>query len=230
MPAAKECFTRMAHDSTDAGKYFEMKDARRTTSGRRRGQRFDAEHGVVTEALLFLGELDADAIGEAIEDATHYEPTPVQEFEALLRAVPEPLDGFTFVDVGAGMGRVVMLASRMPFRQAVGVEVSGALCEVARDNLVRWRRANGDLACKDLRVVCRDAAAYEFPSGDLVAYLYNPFGERTLSRIVDRLAARAQGRCYVLYHTPVHREVLRTHARFELVADLRFGEVYRLRN
>lgn len=219
----------MAHHSTDAAEYFEMRDARRSTSGRRSGQRFDAEHGVVTEALLFLGELDAEAIGEAIEDATHYEPTPVQEFKALLRAVPEPLDGFAFVDVGAGMGRVLMLAGTMPFRQATGVEVSGALCEVARDNLVRWRRAHDDLACKDLRVVCRDAAAYEFPRGDLIVYLYNPFGDRTLSRVIDRLGARTDGRCYMIYHTPVHREVIRAHARFELAADLRFGEIYRLR-
>lgn len=206
-----------------------MKHARRTTSGRRSGQRFDAEHGVVTEALLFLGELDPEAIGPAIEDATHYEPTPVYEFSALLRAVPDSLDGFTFVDVGAGMGRVVMLASARPFRQAVGVEVSAALCETARDNLVRWRRAHDDLACKDLRVVCADAAAYTFPKGNLVAYLYNPFGENTLRRIIDALAARTSDACYVLYHTPVHRAVLDADARFELVADLQFGAVYRLR-
>lgn len=206
-----------------------MKDARRSTSGRRSGQRFDAEHGVVTEALLFLGELDPDAIGAAMEDATHYEPTPVYEFSALLRAVPAPLEDFTFVDIGAGMGRVVMLASTRPFRQAVGVEVSAALCETARDNLVRWRRAHDDLACKDLRIVCADASAYAFPKGNLIAYLYNPFGENTLRRIAQTLAARTSGACYVLYHTPVHRAVLDTDPRFELIGDLQFGAVYRLR-
>jgi hypothetical protein len=109
------------------------------------------------------------------------------------------------------------------------VEVSGALCETARDNLVRWRRAHDDLRCKDLRIVCADAGTYAFPNGDLVVYLYNPFGERTLERIVETLAARDGGACYIAYHTPVHRSVLDAHSRFELVTDLQFGAVYRLR-
>ncbi|HLI96650.1 MAG TPA: hypothetical protein VKT72_11270 [Candidatus Baltobacteraceae bacterium] len=204
-----------------------MKDARRSTSGRRSGQRFDADHGVVTEALLFLGELDPEAIGAAIDDATHYEPTPVKECRALLDALP-PVDGWKFVDVGAGMGRVLMLASLRPFRQIVGVEVSGALSELARENLVRWRRAHDHLACKDLRIVCADAASYAFGRGELVVYLYNPFGERTLARIIEGLAAREDA-CVVVYHTPVNRTVLDEHARFELLTDLEFGAIYRLR-
>lgn len=205
-----------------------MKDARRSTSGRRSGQRFDADHGVVTEALLFLGELDPESIGDAIEDATHYEPTPVKEFSALLNAAPISPQGWTFVDVGAGMGRVVMLASMRSFRQIIGVEVSGALCETARDNLVRWRRVYEHPACRDVRIVCADAAAYRFPRGNLVVYFYNPFGERTLAQIADALAAHEE-ECYVVYHTPIHRAVFDAHARFELIAQLEFGVVYRLK-
>jgi SAM-dependent methyltransferase len=204
-----------------------MRDARRSTSGRRSGQRFDADHGVVTEALLFLGELDPEAIGAALEDATHYEATPVKECRALLDELPH-VNGRTFVDVGAGMGRVLMLASLRPFHQIIGVEVSGALCETARDNLVRWRRAYEHTACKDLRVVCANAAAYAFPRGDLVVYLYNPFGERTLVQIADTLAVR-DGECFVVYHTPVHRAVFDAHAQFESIIELEFGVVYRVR-
>lgn len=205
-----------------------MKHARRSTSGRRTGQRFDADHGVVTEALLFLGELDPDAIGEAIADATHYEPTPVKEFEALLGALPLAIEGWTFVDAGAGMGRVLMLASLRRFRQIVGVEVSAALSQTARDNLVRWRRAHPDLPCKDVRVVTADAARFSFPPGDLVVYLYNPFGEATMARIADLIAQRSAGECLVIYHTPVHRAVFDAHAAFERVAELDFGAIYRL--
>lgn len=207
-----------------------MNHARRSTSGRRSGQRFDALHGVVTEALLFLGELDPEAIGCALDDATHYEPTPIAEFGALLGALPVAPARFTFVDVGAGMGRVVMLASTRPFKQVVGVEVSAALCETARDNIVRWRRAHADLACKDLRIVRADAASFRFPAGDLAVYLYNPFGERTLATLADALALRTHGSCYLLYHTPVHRSVLDTRADFEPVADLGFGVIYRVRS
>lgn len=205
-----------------------MSNAFRKSSGRRSGQRFDARYGVVTEALIFLGELDPAAIGAAIDDATHYEPTPLGEFEQLLATLSGPLKETSFVDVGAGMGRVVLLASEHPFRQVIGVEVSPALCETARDNAVRWRRIREDIACKDIRIVCKDAAAFRFPPGALVVYLYNPFGEATVAHIAERLAAQSTGPVDVLYHTPVHRRVFDEDPRYRQTADLGFGAAYRL--
>jgi predicted RNA methylase len=203
-----------------------MKDARRTTSGRRSGQRFDAEHGIVTEALIFLGELDPSAIGAALEDATHYEPTPLAQFDALLHAVPLSAQEQTFVDIGAGMGRIVLLASLHPFRQILGVEVSPALCETARENLAVWRRRRADIACRDVRIVCKDALQTPVPGGDVVFYLYNPFGEASLRRLADRIAAESSGRVTLIYHTPVHRNVLDAHPAFSLLEDLKFGLIY----
>lgn len=197
-------------------------------SGKRSGRRFDAENGVVTEALIFLGELDPEAIGVALEDATHYEPTPIAQFHEMLDTVPEGLSGRTFVDVGAGMGRIVLLASRHPFKQIVGVEVSPALCETARDNLVRWRRMHPVISCRDLRIVCRDANTFAFPPGPLVVYIYNPFGAVSVAKLAERLRDHGQG-TYLLYHTAVHRQVLDADERFETIADLGFGVVYRTR-
>jgi hypothetical protein len=197
-----------------------------TGSGRRSGQRFDAQHGVVTEALIFLGELDPDAIGDALEDATHYEPTPLAQFDAMLAALPVAPESSTFIDIGAGMARVVLLASTKPFRQVTGVEVSPALCETARDNVVRWRRSHPDLACKDVRIVCKDALHFTFPPGDLVVYLYNPFGESTLERLIANITDTRTGTVAIMYHTPVHRRVLDDNAAFKLAADLGFGLIY----
>lgn len=167
-------------------------------------------------------------MGDALEDATHYEPTPLGEFETFLKAIPEPLERFTLYDVGAGMGRVVLLATRFPFKQIVGVEVSPALCEVARDNVVRWRRKFEDIACKDVRIKCADAAAAPFPAGPLAVYLFNPFGERTLARFAQRLKTHAAD-AYVLYHTPVHRHVFDEDPAFETAGETKAGLIYRKR-
>jgi len=194
-------------------------------TGRRAGQRFDADNQVATEALLFLGDLDPDAIGPSIAHATHYEPTPVGEFEPLLAHVPFPLEGATFVDAGAGMGRAVLLAARKPFRQVVGVEISRALHEIARDNLAQVDRSK--LRCRDVRLVCADALTYRFPRGPLVVYLFNPFDASVLGAILDRLSAGPKREIAIVYHTPVEREVIEAHPAFELVADDRTGAVYR---
>jgi SAM-dependent methyltransferase len=196
-------------------------------SGRRAGQRFDAEHGVTTEALVFLSELDPDAVGPSLEYATHYEPTPVAQAQALLDASPLPPERATFVDVGAGMGRVVLLAARRPFRAVIGVEISPALVEIARENLASVH--DPQRVARDVKIVAADAAAYTFPRGDLVIFMYNPFRGPVLDRVLANVRTTAEERnVTLLYHTPVERETVDATESFELITDLGFGLVYRL--
>ncbi len=197
-------------------------------SGRRAGQRFDAEHRVTTEALVFLGELDPDAIGPSLEYATHYEPTPVTEANALLDASPLAPADATFVDVGAGMGRVLLLAARRPFRTVAGIDISPALVEIARENLVTVR--DPLRVARDVRITCADAASYAFPRGNLVVYMYNPFRAPVMEAMLANLrAGAARGEVVLLYHTPVERSVVDATGVFDLVDDVGFGLVYRLR-
>ncbi|HEY0615518.1 MAG TPA: class I SAM-dependent methyltransferase [Candidatus Elarobacter sp.] len=195
-------------------------------SGRRAGQRFDAEHGVTTEALVFLGELDPDAIGPSLEYATHYEPAPVAHAEALLDASPLPPERATFVDLGAGMGRVVLLAARRPYRAVIGVEISPALVEIARENLAGARDAQRTV--RDVKIVRADAAEYAFPRGDLVVFLYNPFRAPILEDVLVNLRGSGEDReIAILYHTPLERDAIDATGAFDLVRDLGFGLVYR---
>lgn len=197
-------------------------------SGRRAGQRFDAEHRVTTEALVFLGELDPEAIGASLEFATHYEPTPVAQAEALFDASPLPPERAAFVDLGAGMGRVVLLAARRAFRAVIGVEISPALVEIARENLATVH--DGRRVARDVKIVGADAAGYAFPRGDLVIFMYNPFRGPVLDRVLANLRTTAEERDVVLlYHTPVERDVIDATEAFDLVGDVGFGLVYRLK-
>jgi SAM-dependent methyltransferase len=199
------------------------------SAGRRAGQRFDAQHRVTTEALVFLGDLDPDEAGASVEFATHYEPTPVADLERLLAASPLRPERATFVDVGSGMGRVVLLASRYPFRQIVGIEISAALHEIARMNLASF--TDTARRCRDVRLVRGDAATFAYPRGNLVLYLYNPFRSEVLSTILARITTeRAPGaELVILYHTPVERRAIEATGAFEVTDDLGFGLVYRLR-
>ena len=60
-----------------------------------------------------------------------------------------------FVDAGAGMGRALLLATRRPFKQIVGIEVSPALAAIARENVERWLHTYEQARCRDVRVVLR---------------------------------------------------------------------------
>ena len=199
-----------------------------STPGRAESRRFDRDHGVATHAVLFLEDLDPDAVGDAGAHATHYEAVPVSDFRALLARVPEDvIASSTFVDVGAGMGRGMFLASEYPFKQILGIEVSPGLYEVAKMNLgsVRALRQR----CRDLRIVRADARLAEYPPGDLVVFLYNPFDEEALRATLGAVAARRDpGATWLVYHTPVERVVLDEDADWTLVAEVGDAAVWRL--
>jgi SAM-dependent methyltransferase len=189
-----------------------------STSKLAAGKRFDREHGVTTQALLFLGELGTNR-SEAYAHATHYEPVPVGEFRDLVRLVPkDAMRDSTFVDVGAGMGRALLMAREYPFKQIVGIELSPQLYEIARENLTKARGFT--VACRDVRLIRADARRRRFPRGNLVVFLYNPFDADALDAVLDRIGERTQGgTVWFLYHTPVHAERIAARG-YEAVATL----------
>ena len=132
------------------------------------------------------------------------------DIDRLLDAVPLAPERTTLVDIGAGLGRVVLHAARRPYRQIVGVEISPALVEVAKENRATYR---GELACRDIRLVRADAADFTFPRGDLLVYLYNPFGAKVLGPLLDRLSADRRRDVALVYTTPRWSELPSTPTR-----------------
>jgi len=191
------------------------------------GRRFDREYGVTTHAVLWVSDLDPDTAGDAAAHATHYEAVPVADFRALLALVPkDAVAQATFVDVGAGMGRAMILAAEHPFKQVVGIEVSPALYEVAKENLSS-PRVRG-LRCRDVRLVRGDARIAHYPPGDLVIFLFNPFDTDALRATLPSITHRRNpGDTWLLYHTPVERAVIDALPEWTLVAEMQCGLVYR---
>lgn len=146
-----------------------------------------------------------------------------------MRSLPPDLDPAvtTFVDVGSGLGRVAFLAAAYPFKQIVGVEVSPALHEIAKDNRARF--LNASPRCRDIRLVRADASTWTPPKGDLLVYLYNPFDAELMAVFANRLRDAANARkIWVMYHTPAQPDPYKETAAFAAVLELPFGVLYRL--
>jgi SAM-dependent methyltransferase len=93
------------------------------------------------------------------------------------------LDETTFVDVGSGKGRALIVASMYPFKRIIGIEYSPELAAICRNNLKMLSAVN---RCE---VVVEDAVNFGFPDGNLLAFLYNPFDGTILNRVLHNLAA-----------------------------------------
>jgi SAM-dependent methyltransferase len=101
------------------------------------------------------------------------------------------MEEFNFLDVGAGMGRAVLLAAELPFRQVLGVELNPTLARIARRNLTVWRATGRARA--PMRVVCGDAVEFRLPPGPCLAFLFNPFGAPVMRRLLTAWSNTLRG-------------------------------------
>ena len=156
---------------------------------------FDASHGVQTSGLVAGRHLKSGHRHD--RHATAYYGVAPSVFHALVqqwqRSSPAaPLDRFTFIDIGAGMGRALLLAAEMRFHAAMGVELHPTLARIARRNLAVWRAA-GRMRCR-ARVFCSDAVDLRIPASPTLTFLFNPFGAAVMRRLLKRLAAMRSAR------------------------------------
>jgi Histone methylation protein DOT1 len=146
---------------------------------------FDPEHGVRTSGLVAGRYLKTGNPHD--RHATAYYGIAPSVFYALMqrwrRMRPAfAIEEITFIDIGAGMGRAVMLAAEMPFRSVIGVEMHQTLVRIARKNLTLWRKTGH--MCTSARILQEDAAAFQFPKGPCIAFLFNPFGDVVMRRFL----------------------------------------------
>jgi SAM-dependent methyltransferase len=145
---------------------------------------FDAAHGVRTSGLVAGRHLKTGHRHD--RHATAYYGVAPSVLRALVRRWQKSgaaaMEETTFVDLGAGMGRAVLLASEMGFREVVGVELHPGLARIARRNLGIWRKAGREPG--RMRIVEGDAAEFQLPKGPILVFLFNPFGATVLKRLL----------------------------------------------
>jgi hypothetical protein len=187
---------------------------------------FDCDHRVdTTWARLPLSVRLREIFTERL-----YQPTTEEEFSQIMRHLEEvDLSRYTFIDMGSGKGRVLLMASMYPFARILGVEVQPALHEIATRNL-RCFRPPGQ-RCGQIETVCADAREFEFPGTDLVVYLFNPFPDYVLRDVLANLTRSARSlprSILVLYNAPYEQGEFRRKPELHRVYDDPRYQLYRI--
>ena len=144
---------------------------------------------------------------------SEYQPTEPVAFhemiDALQRQAGLDFREFTFIDLGSGKGRTLLMASDYPFRRIVGVELLPALHRIAQDNIRGYK--NEAQKCFALESICGDANEFVFPDEPLVVFLFNPLPESGMRRVTANLEQNWRVRprpVYIVYHNPLLEHVL----------------------
>ena len=157
---------------------------------------FDERFGTDTAGMEQVADLDVPV--ELGLSSLAYEATKEVDFESALALLPSDLSRFTFVDLGCGKGRVLLMASLRPFAEIIGVEFSPKLAALAEKNITAYRPHS---ICTAIRVICTDVRQFTFPEVPLVVYMYNPFEGELLNSVIGRLEQSLESsprQCYLI--------------------------------
>jgi len=138
------------------------------------------------------------------------------------------LKDFTFIDLGSGKGRVLLMAADYPFKRIIGVEFMPELHRAAQKNIAGYSydRQRRQL----IESVCTDARDFQFPPEPLVAYLFNPFSEATFAQVLENLRRSVEQSprpVYIAYRFTEFENLLAGAEWLEKIAGAEQWAVYR---
>ena len=138
-----------------------------------------------------------------------YVPTTASIIYGILSFLPLEQEKFTFVDMGSGKGRALLVASEFPVSKIVGVELSDNLHRIAEENVKLYKPSSQQ--CTDFDLKCMDALAYDHGDEPLVLYLFDPFGREIMQEVVAKLENSLKENpreAYVVYVYPQYDDLL----------------------
>ena len=188
---------------------------------------FDLAYRVETSGFRNGEELGATGLarargtsaahGSALWATAYYGVAPSIFDRALALTDVADWDRFTFLDLGCGKGRALLLASRFPFQAILGVELDADLAAIAQGNLrtcaAPWQQ------CHVLEARHADVLQVELPPTPLLLYLYHPFLAPVLKRVLRRLERSVRLRPREIWLVYVNPEAAAVLKRFPFLRE-----------
>lgn len=200
---------------------------RDSTPGRRKSRwgdaEFDWDHRVDTTA----GNVGNTTRLVAVLGGSPYQPSEPALFHEMLDGLALDWPQFTFLDIGSGKGRALMMAADYPFRRIVGVEIVPELHAVAVENIRQYRGPRQK--CFAIESQLGDAREFQFPAEPLLVYLFNPLPQPALQLLLTNLEkslVQHPRAVYVLYHNPLLEPALAASAKLKKVGGTHQYAVY----
>lgn len=161
--------------------------------------RFDKQHRVDTWRGITPSQMKTDSGN--IDHSEIYTPMPEKTFHYVLTHLNLDFSDYTFVDFGAGKGKVLLMAANYPFKEIIGVEFASNLHEIAEHNIANYR--NEQKLCSNITVSLDDACNFRLPEGKCLLFLFAPFKGPVLENVLENIrqslieSPRSVVLCYV---------------------------------
>ena len=171
---------------------------------------------------MSLNELDVEE--DQKKHAVLYQGSRVLPLRNLFKELKISSDK-VFVDFGCGKGRVLIMASTFGIKEVKGIEFSPKLCALAEKNILNYcAKTTSDT---HFEIINTDASLYHFNDDEDVLYLFNPFDEYILKKVLQNLAEsikRNARKVLIIYGNPFHRILIERHMNIVTSKDFKSWE------
>lgn len=183
-----------------------------------RKQGFIETFGMIIIALLDLVEdkvkgikahefVDTKAVMKGHDSAPYanfYQPVRSIPFRLLLKKLNIIPVG-SFVDIGAGTGKAMLLAYDYGFKKVRGIELVDELVDLAEEN-----RTLRGLTKESFEAVAGDALNFNFKEDDQIYFFNDPFSDEVFSEFLQSLMKFSQERGnkpFIIYKNNSRRQI-----------------------
>jgi SAM-dependent methyltransferase len=142
-----------------------------------------------------------------------YQPIEPALFREIMDSLAIDSSQFTFIDIGSGKGRALLIAAEYSFKRILGIELLPELHAIAEQNIAKCRSEHPSSSA--IESACADATQFALADGPLIIFLNNPLPERGLRAFISNVEAsiRAAARpVFLIYANPVLESVLEESA------------------
>ncbi len=156
------------------------------------------------------------AKGVDVSHATFYMPTNYYMLEKVMSEVKKLPHNSVFLDIGCGAGRTLAIAAYYGFTKITGIDFSEQLCSKANANVILLKKKFPDCS---FRVMQQEASSYEIPGDVSVIFLFNPFDQVIMEKVMHNIQASLQlfpRNIWIAYVNPQHRALFLANGFHEI--------------
>jgi 16S rRNA G966 N2-methylase RsmD len=124
---------------------------------------------------------------------------------------------FNFMDIGCGKGRPVFVAESFGYENLTGIDIDEELIAIANSNLKNYllKRKTSNIQFSHV-----NALEYNYDNKPMVYFLFNPFNEEVLKKVLQRIINSTTSETWFVYMNPKYSEAFTTD-KFEKIQELK---------
>lgn len=149
--------------------------------------KFDQKYGTLTAIVKHQYDLQEVVSIERLINSEMYHPTPVKTMYLALESLSVDYSDYTFIDIGSGIGRNLLIASEYSFQRIIGLEISSYLHKIAEKNIYIYKNKSTTQKSKNIFSHCIDVLDFEFIGESFILYFWHPFSNEIFDKLFLRI-------------------------------------------